>query len=553
MKKPDHIKLDAAATQSLLDKLASCDLAADDRKLITGIVEFYIWLQWALVETKLSLHRLRLLFGFCKTEKRVHLTKTKDCDDSQDDPPSGGSAITQSAEMDTSVTPCESPDLLAETAPKTKGHGRLSHEAYSGATTVEHCHNTLRAGDKCPELCGGKLYNIKSQALICLTGQALVSATRHLLAKLRCNLCGTVFTADLPESVSRHKYAASVYAHLAIAKNYAGLPFYRIEGLQAMVGVPLPDATQWDLLKQLADDIHPVYLALEHLAAQGELIHHDDTRVRILSLMKENNSHAPPARTGMQTTGIVSKVGALMIYLFMSGRRHSGENMNKLLAGRGVDLAPVLRMADALSVNFTVAFKNTLSLCLTHGRRKFYEIYDYFPNECRIVIDTLAQIYHHDAITKQDDMTVGARLLYHQKHSAPLMTVLHQWLTCQLADKLVEPNSSLGSAMRYMLKHWQGLTCFLEIEGAPLDNNITERALKIVIRCRKNSLFYKTEQGARVGDVLTSIIHTCVMAKQNPVTYLISLQHNRAAMIKSPEKWLPWNYQVSLAELQVAA
>ena len=207
-----------------------------------------------------------------------------------------------------------------------------------------------------------------------------------------------------------------------------------------------------------------------------------------------------------------------MIYLFMSGRRHSGENMTKLIEQRSAHLDPMIRMADALSVTFAVEFEEILSLCLAHARRKFYEIFDYFPGACRIVIDTLAQVYHHDAVTKRDNMTAKQRLNYHQTHSAPLMKVLHQWLTSQLQDQLVEPNSSLAKAIRYMLKHWHGLTRFLEVEGAPLDNNITERALKIPICSRKNSLFYKTERGAWVGDVLTSIIHTCVMAGENPAT-----------------------------------
>jgi hypothetical protein len=345
------------------------------------------------------------------------------------------------------------------------------------------------------------------------------------------------------------KYDEALKANLAIAKNYAGMPFYRLQMLQKMVGVPLPHPTQWQLVESLADAIYPVYYELERLAAQGEIISHDDTMIRILSLMGENKEKAQQGekgRTGMYTTGVVSQVGRYMVYLFLSGRNHSGENMTKLLEKRFPGLGPVIRMADALSSNLSVEFISILCKCLAHGRRKFYEIYDYFPGECRIVIDALAIVYHYDAITKKEKMTPDERLVYHQTHSAPIMTVLKEWMTQKLEKNKIEPNGSLGKAIKYMLKHWEGLTKFLHVSGAPLDNNITERALKTPIRSRKNSLFYKTEHGAFVGSMLTSIIHTCVMAGENPVDYLIALQKNRKALFKSPQGWLPWTYKETL-------
>ncbi|MFO8002854.1 transposase, partial [Thioalkalivibrio sp.] len=78
-----------------------------------------------------------------------------------------------------------------------------------------------------------------------------------------------------------------------------------------------------------------------------------------------------------------------------------------------------------------------------------------------------------------------------------------------MEKKLVEPNSGLGKAIKYMLKHWKKLTRFLEVPGTPLDNNIAERALKYAILHRKNALFYKTQNGAKVGDLFMSLIHTC--------------------------------------------
>jgi transposase len=432
---------------------------------------------------------------------------------------------------------------------KKKGHGRLGHEAYVGAKNVEQAHESLKAGDPCPEECGGKLYALEPKTTVCLTGHALASATKYLLERLRCALCGKVFTAENPTGMPLQKYDEALKANLAIAKNYGGMPFYRLQMLQNMAGVPLPHPTQWKLTEELSDDIYPIYYELERLAASGKIISHDDTTVRILSLMRENKEKAArgeKGRTGMYTTGVVSQLERYVIFLFLSGRRHSGENMATLLEKRFPDLAPVIRMADALSCNLSVEFISILCKCLAHGRRKFYEIYDYFPGECRVMIDGLAIIYHYDAITKKEKMTPEERLSYHQTNSAPIMTALKKWMSQKLERKEVEPNSSLGKAIKYMLNHWDGLTKFLHVSGAMLDNNITERALKIPIRSRKNSLFYKTEHGAFVGSMLTSIIHTCAMNGENPADYLIALQKNKHALFKSPKDWLPWTYKETL-------
>ncbi|MBK8977690.1 MAG: transposase [Planctomycetes bacterium] len=87
------------------------------------------------------------------------------------------------------------------------------------------------------------------------------------------------------------------------------------------------------------------------------------------------------------------------------------------------------------------------------------------------------------------------------------MAALEGWLEDQIEDRKVEPNSSLGESIVYMRKHWAGLTLFLREPGAPLDNNICERALKKAILHRKNAMFYKTPNGARVGDLFMSLIH----------------------------------------------
>ena len=119
------------------------------------------------------------------------------------------------------------------------------------------------------------------------------------------------------------------------------------------------------------------------------------------------------------------------------------------------------------------------------------------------------------------------------------MDNLHRWLKNQFAEYKTEPNSGLGKAILYLLRHWPELTLFLRQAGAPLDNNIAERMLKKAILHRKNALFYKTMNGARVGDLFMSLIHTCELNKVNPFDYLTALLRHTAELSVCPAEWMP--------------
>jgi hypothetical protein len=269
--------------------------------------------------------------------------------------------------------------------------------------------------------------------------------------------------------------------------------------------------------------------------------------MKVQELLSENLSNSKkPSRTGIFTTGMLSIIDNRMIALYFTGRKHAGENMAELLEKRSNSLGPPIQMCDALSRNFSEDFQTILAHCLTHGRRNFVTVEENFPDECQYVIELLGEVYHNDAISSREGMSPKQRLLFHQTNSGSLMEELHCWLRQQFDDKKVEPNSSLGKAINYMLKHWQKLTLFLRVEKAPLDNNICERAIKMAIMHRKNSLFYKTEHGAYIGDLFMSIIHTCNLSKINPLDYLTELRKNSSAVFKTPQQWLPWNYQANL-------
>ena len=290
-------------------------------------------------------------------------------------------------------------------------------------------------------------------------------------------------------------------------------------------------------------------------AAQGEVLHNDDTSMPVLALRRnpgidtnEDESDAAK-RTGVFTSGIVSTAQKQTIALFFTGRQHAGENLADVLQQRAAKLAPPMQMCDALSRNLPKLpekLEVIVGHCLAHARRRFVEVIENFPQPCRHVLEQLGTVYGNDAVAREQALPPEERLRFHQQHSAPVMEELRDWLNTQFAEKKVEPNSGLGMAMRYLLKHWERLTLFLRQPGAPLDNNICERALKKAILHRKNSLFYKTTNGARVGDLFMSLIHTCELSGANPFDYLTQLQLHADDLARNPLAWMPWNYRATL-------
>lgn len=311
--------------------------------------------------------------------------------------------------------------------------------------------------------------------------------------------------------------------------------------MQEACGVPLPESVQFERSEVVADALLPIFLRLNELAACGEVLYSDDTRVKILDLIKENKRLKADDRRGVQTSVIVSEVGTQLIALYFSGRRHAGENVARLLQHRVTGLAPPIRMADALAANWSGKKGGVEEAkCLVHARRQFTEIENIYPEECGRVLDAIGEVYRFEAHTK--GMTDQERLDYHKEHSKPVMRELKEWVDKQFVDKTVEPHSSLGKALQYLQNHWDELTKFLAVEGCPLDNNRAERALKRVVLLRKNAMFYKTAHGAAVGDIIQSVIETCKLNHVNAWQYLLEVMKNSRAVRKRPHEWLPWNY-----------
>jgi len=441
---------------------------------------------------------------------------------------------------------------LAQTQPrrKRKGHGRHAAQCYTGARRVAVAHLTLQVGALCPECKKGKLRRQPKPApVIRVEAQPPVSAQIFEMEVLRCSLCGKTFTAPTPAQAGTQKYDASVGVMVSLLRYGSGMPFYRLEQLQRSLGVPLASSIQWELAESVARVAQPVWDQLSIVAAQAPNVFNDDTTMRVGELRRQIRAEIDPERTGIFTTGIIALAQEHPIALFFTGRQHAGEHLDQVLRHRQADLDPPLHMCDGLSRNEPKMFQTALGCCLAHGRRSFVEVTPNFPEECRHVLESLRAVYHFDAQAKARGLDPEQRLQFHQLHSQPVMDQLKIWLRDQIDQKRVEPNSGLGQAIGYMLGHWEPLTLFLRRAGAPLDNNICERALKMAIMHRKNSIAYKTQRGAQVGDLFMSLIHTCRLNRIHPFDYLMALVRQADHVRAHPEKWLPWNYQQTLAAL----
>ena len=522
--------------KKIIEKTKSV-LSEDDIEKLGGAVDTLAVVTQELELKGASVRRLRkLLFGSSSEKMKdvfpdsdENKTESSKGDDDSDD----GNGASEKTE--------ENQDTEKKTR---KGHGRNGAKDYKGAEKQQINHESLKAKDNCPECLKGKVYIQKDPAtLVRVTGMAPLQATVYEMERLRCNLCGVVFTAKAPDGLGKEKYDHSAAAMIALLKYGCGMPFNRLERLEKDFGIPLASSTQWEVVHPLAITLAPIYTELIKQAAAGDVLHNDDTTAKILKLeaplrIGKNGKE----RTGIYTSGILSTKEKRQIAVFFTGNKHAGENLEHVLSYRSKELSIPIQMCDGISANTAGDFEALLANCNCHARRKFVEVADDFVKETKHILGVFKEVYKNDDETKKLNMNDKDRLEYHVTNSKPLLDDLQEWFDKQFEQKEIEPNGSLGIAIKYMTDHWGKLTLFLRVPGAPLDNNCCERAIKKAILHRKNSMFFKTENGAYVGDLFMSIIHTAELEGVNPFEYMVALAKNADRIIETPSAWMPWNY-----------
>jgi hypothetical protein len=568
--KPPIVDVDMAEVNRRLAH-AKTVLSAEDADFFERLVHTLVEMTRLVRQEGTTIARLRRMFGWLSSEKTADVLKETPSGPSTDPsaaPPSGatnptstsGEAEPSGAQNDGTLSSGD-PDHEQGGDPssrgKRKGHGRISACAYQGARHVDVPHQHLRPGDTCPGCARGKVYRLPEPARIMrIIGQPPLAANCWDCERLRCASCGLVYTAQAPAEAQGPKYSESAASMMALLRYGGGMPLHRLARLQHNLQTPIPASTQWEVARDRASALRPVHNELCRQAASGRVLHNDDTYTRILEFMGKRRAALlargelpDPDRTGLFTTGIIAITDAGPIALFFTGRKHAGENLNLLLADRDPELSPPIQICDGLDRNLPKEHEVLLSNCLAHGRRHIVDEVPNFPDECAHVLHELRKVFRTEAKCRKRKLTGYERLRLHQYESQPVMTDLEQWLKTQLKEKRVEENSGLGKAYQHLLDHWERFTLFLRVPDAPIENNIVERALKIPIRHRNASLFYRTQRGARVGDMYMALIYTAELHGENSFDYLTTLLQHETEVANNPAAWLPWNYRATLAAI----
>jgi transposase len=477
---PERIELSVQEIAAIVERTQTAALSAQDHAKLKAAIDTLALVTAQLQTKDASIERLRkMIFGASTESIRNVLGE-------------------QTSEQGNTLAAAHAapPQDPAARRAKAPGHGRNGAAAYTGANQVRVTHPHLQGGAVCPGCTSGKLYAQNEPAkLVRITGMAPLSATVYACDRLRCNLCGEIYTAPAPEGVGEEKYDATATSMVGLLKYGAGLPFNRIEKLQDGMGIPLPAATQWDLVQAATKALAPAHEELLNQAAQAAVLYNDDTTMKVLQLTRAQRAAAladdlKGERTGIFTSGIVATDAGQKIALFFTGVRHAGENLAAVLARRATDLPPPIQMCDGLSRNVPSEFDTVLASCLAHARRKHVELAESFPEQVRFVLETLREVYITDARAREQRLDPEQRLQLHQDESRPRMLVLEQWMQAQFDERKIEPNSSLGAAILYMQKRWSQLTLFLRVPGAPLGRvsdwrgNYTLRGVAVVRRSR---------------------------------------------------------------------
>jgi transposase len=406
MKPADRvIDVNFAELEALLERARQGPLGEEDYRKLEAAIHTLAYLIDMIGEKETTISRLRALLVKPSTEKTRKVLEQ---------------AGLPTPPPRTSPPPSESEK---DSQKKKPGHGRNGAEAYAGARRIKVPHGSLKPGDHCPNCQKGKVYRQKDPGLrIRVVGQPPVQATVYELEHLRCNLCGDVYEAEAPEGVGEKKYDESAAAMIGLLRYGTGVPFNRLAGLEGSLGIPLPPATQWEIVAETAKLIRPAFDELVRQAAPGEVLYNDDTTMKILALARasprtvevDEEASDSRRRTGQFTSGIVSTGQGRRIALFFTGRRHAGENLAHVLGGRAPGLAAPIQMCDALSRNLPKPLKTILANCLAHARRYFVDVVPNFPEPCRHVLESLGEVYGYDAQAEELGLSPEERLLFHQ-------------------------------------------------------------------------------------------------------------------------------------------
>lgn len=441
--------------------------------------------------------------------------------------------------------------------PKAPGHGRGGAKAHAKAQKIRHPLTSDQRGARCPGCGRGILHPSRPQVRLRITSSPLFESEVHEVEQARCRGCNytvsAAFAKELNKDICGFDFRAC--AMLIVLHYLMGLPFKRIEMLQRAMGIPVSDALLWDVVDECDDALLPVGQAMEkHAGKTATSVRLDDTGASVAALERQIADELAVAkalglpketvRTGINTSGLYCETPDGPIVLYYTGRHHVGEVLGGFLSGREKG-RPVIKVSDAASKNFDHRAKDKTdeAACNVHARRSVTDDAAAETEAAGLVKGWYREVYQADAYCKKMGMTPEERLAYHQQHSQKPMDEILAWAKGMAEQKRVDPRSPLWQGLSILINQWPRLTLFLRVPGVPLDTNLVEQALKLAIRYRGASRFYKTQSGADAGDRMMSLIATARLHGVNPAGYLVWLLEHADELRRDPQLFLPWEYK----------
>jgi hypothetical protein len=539
-------------------------LSAEEKRVLAGVLETWAHVVERAQRNELSISQLRELLG-------ILLQRKKKSSDSSGGGGSSGAGGGKSDDTEASSTKDGTPPETDEIAPASDStadtscsqgdnvshrdeHGRRSVDDFPEAAICLHNHPELSVGCRCPACSRGKLYKYQPSQYMTISGQPVFTATQHIVEQLQCNLCDAIFKAPLSEEArldgadGRTLYSYSAVAQIAIFKFFGVVPWHRMETVQAWMGTRVPDASMFDQCERLANTIAPVVKHLRQLAANAQLFLGDDTGACVLNersaTIAERRTGKLVQRTGCHTTCViaVTREGHRIVHFFI-GIQHTGEMLDGLLIERAPTLAAPMVMSDALSANSVTVCAVRECYCNAHAVRNFKELEQSYPTEAGYATERYKQIFVHEDHCQEQQMSAEQRLAYHREHSKPLFKEICTYGFNLIENKEIEPNSDIGRAYNYLLNHEYELSAFYRYPGAPIDNNLTERTLRLPVHLRDAAPFYRNAVGASIAASILTVGVTAYNAGVNLLDYFVAMLRHSEDVKARPYDWLPWCYE----------
>jgi transposase len=551
---PTQHVLSEEVVDALLRKLrarGSETLVASDYDALLGVVETWAHLTELADKESASIEEIRRVLGLGRPRRRGATTKA--------DPPGAQGSDTDQSTGEAAQAP-GAPTATSPSERQRNDHGRRKPEAFGKLAQVHHAHHLLHSGDACPECLRGRVYKYRPSSFTTISGRSPLVATRHTVDSLQCNLCKAVFKAPLPVELEADGvsgltlYTYSAVAIVGIYRFFSGQPMHRQESLQSVLGVPVPDASIWDMCERLAEAVRPIRDVLLARSADALVFFGDDTGATVLSerskVIKNRRTGEDVVRTGCHTTCVIALTADdHAVTLFSTGIHHTGEVMDLVLAERAASSPAPVFMGDCIASNTVSVTPVLYAGCNAHAVRRFKALCERYPEQTAYALERYRKIYEAEAACVEGGKSAQERCDYHREHSRPLLREICEHGEDLFEQRLVGPNSDLGEAYTFVIDNERRLSAFARQPHAPLDNNRCERELRICVRLRESGRFFRNAIGAGVADAVLTNGGTAQAARVNLFDYFVAVQRHAADVREHPEEWVPWRYEARLAQI----